>query len=180
MAKKSTNAFEQFSENLTKAFRDVSERFNKHFEKGLEAQRQAIKSSLKMSPGLEEFNRQMMDAFKASGERFREGLEQAFELQREAIRKAAPALKKGLSEMPMAGLGERFRSATMAAINSQQKAFAESARNMASAFERFTGESMKTIGAVTRRAFEEMQKNPAAADGNAKTAKRKPKKRKKS
>jgi hypothetical protein len=180
MAKKSTNAFEQFSENLTKAFQDASARFGKHFEKGLEAQRQAIKNSLKMSPSLEQFNRQMMDAFKASGERFREGLEQAFELQREAIRKAAPALKKSLSEMPMAGLGERFRSATLAAIGSQQKAFAASARSMASAFERFTGESMKTIGAVTRRAFEEMQKKPAAADRGAKTKKGKTTKRKKS
>jgi len=105
MAVKSTNAFKEFNENLAKAFRDASVRFRKQFEKGLEAQRQAIKGALKMSPNLEEFNRQLTTAFRVSGEQFRKGLEQAFGAQREAMRKVAPDIKKGLSELPMARLG---------------------------------------------------------------------------
>jgi len=172
MAVKSTNAFKEFNENLAKAFRDASVRFRKQFEKGLEAQRQAIKGALKMSPNLEEFNRQLTTAFRVSGEQFRKGLEQAFGAQREAMRKVAPDIKKGLSELPMARLGKRFREAALEAIGTQQKAFAASARDLATAFEKLASESLKAISEVTKRTFEELQKE---AGGTEKRASRSPK-----
>ena len=47
MAVKSTNVFKEFNENLAKALRDARDRFQEQFEKGLEAQRQAVKGALK-------------------------------------------------------------------------------------------------------------------------------------
>jgi len=172
MAVKSTSSFKQFNENLAKAFRDASVRFRKQFEKGLEAQRQAIRGALKMSPNLEEFNRQLTTAFRISGEQFRKGLEQALGAQREAMRKVAPDIKKGLSELPMARLGQRFREAALETIGAQQKVFAASARDLATAFEKLAGESVKAISEVTKRTFEELQKE---AGGKEKSAGRSPK-----
>ncbi|HTY55857.1 MAG TPA: hypothetical protein VMB26_11675 [Candidatus Binataceae bacterium] len=180
MAKKSINAFDQFSQNLTKAFREASMRFNQHFEKGLEAQRQTIEKTLKMSPSLEEFNRRLTSSFRDSSERLRKGLEQAFDAQREAMRRAAPALKQGLSEMPMAQLSNQFREAALEAIGTQQKAFADSARNLAMAFQKLAGESLKAMSAIGRRGMDEGQKDGGASvktDGRKKRVGKRSKKR---
>lgn len=92
--------------------------------------------------------------------------------QREAMGKVAPDLKKGLSELPMARLGKRFREAALETIATQHKAFAASARDLATAFEKLAGESLKAIGEVTKRTFEELQKE---AGGKEKGAGRSPK-----
>jgi len=163
MATKNTNVFKEFNDNLAKAFRDASARFNQQFEKGLEAQRQAIKNALKMAPNLEAFNRQLTAAFQASGERFRKGLEQALNVQREAMRKAAPQIKKGFDELPIARLSQRFREAAIEALGTQQRAFAASARELATAFEKLASESLSAIGEASKRAFKEFQNEDDAA-----------------
>ena len=94
------------------------------------------------------------------------------DVQREAMRKVAPDIKKGLSELPMARLGTRFREAALEAIAAQQKAFAASARDLAAAFEKLADESLKAISEVTRRTFEELQKE---AGGKEKRLSRRPK-----
>ncbi|MGD0074526.1 MAG: hypothetical protein ABSD31_09305 [Candidatus Binataceae bacterium] len=161
MAKKGSDTFKEFNENLAKAFHETSDRFRQQIEKAFETQRQAVKSALKMSPNLEEFNRQVTTAFRASGEQFRKGLEQALGAQRDAMRKMAPSMT-GWSELPIAQMGKRFREAALEAIGTEQKVFADSARDLAKAFEKLAGESMKAISEVTRRTFEEIQKGPAA------------------